>query len=109
MDAETTLPSSNEQFQEGGTSAMNPTKSMMACLEDSLYETLRLEQDLADWEVLVSEEEITRRAEKVVGENGEVVQSNSSALVAFFFDAVPSIRLVRLRICSRQHLQKTQS
>ena len=34
------------------------------------------------------------RGEKVVGENGEVVHvSNSSALVAFFFEAVPSIKI----------------
>ncbi len=85
-------PSNDEQFQEGQVAAMNPTRAMLACLEDPLYETLRLENDLADWEVLASEEEIMCRAEKVVGENGEAVHvSNSSALVTFFFEAVPSI------------------
>jgi hypothetical protein len=95
-DMETTLPLSEsvEQLQEDGKSKMDPTKAMLACLEDPLYDTLRLEQDLAEWEVLVSEEEIMRRAEKVVGENGELVHvSNSSALVAFFFEAIPSIRV----------------
>jgi len=93
LDAETPLPGSDEQFQEERESTMNPTKAMLACLEDPLYETLRLEKDLADWKVIVSEEEIMRRAEMVVGENGEIVHmSNSSALVAFFFEAVPSIQ-----------------
>jgi hypothetical protein len=99
LDLETTLPlpDSGEQHQEGGKSKMNPTKAMLACLDDPLYETLRLEKDLVEWEVLVSEEEIMRRAEKVVGENGELVHvSNSSALVALFFEAVPSIRAEEL-------------
>eukprot|EP00573_Skeletonema_grethae_P001898 CAMPEP_0201686794 /NCGR_PEP_ID=MMETSP0578-20130828/1108_1 /ASSEMBLY_ACC=CAM_ASM_000663 /TAXON_ID=267565 /ORGANISM="Skeletonema grethea, Strain CCMP 1804" /LENGTH=905 /DNA_ID=CAMNT_0048170893 /DNA_START=30 /DNA_END=2747 /DNA_ORIENTATION=- len=92
LNTEKTPSSNDEQFQDGQVSTMNPTKAMLACLEDPLYETLRLENDLADWEVLVSEEEIMRRAEKAVGENGEAVHvSNSSALVAFFFEAVPSI------------------
>jgi len=98
-DLETTLPlpDSGEQLQEGGKSKMNPTKAMLACLDDPLYDTLRLEKDLVDWEVLVSEEEIMRRAEKVVGENGELVHmSNSSALVALFFEAVPSIQADQL-------------
>jgi hypothetical protein len=93
LEATLPLPDSGEQLKEGVKSKMNPTKAMLACLEDPLYDTLRLEQDLAEWEVLVSEEEIMRRAEMVVGENGELVHaSNSSALVAFFFEAVPSIR-----------------
>ena len=94
LDAKTSIPGRDEHFQEqeGREPTMNPTKAMLACLEDPLYDTLRLEKDLADWEVLVSEEEIMRRAKKVVGENGEVVHvSNSSALVALFFEAVPSI------------------
>lgn len=92
LSVERTPSSDDDQFQEGQVSTMNPTKAMLACLEDPLYETLRLENDLADWEVLVSEEEIMRRAEKAVGENGEAVHvSNSSALVAFVFEAIPSI------------------
>jgi len=77
---------------ETGESAINPMKAMLACLEDPLYETLRLEKDLREWEVLVSEEEVMKRAEKISGENMELVHaSNSSALVAFFFEAVPGI------------------
>lgn len=71
---------------------MTPIKAMLACLEDPLYNNLRLEKDLEEWEVLVSEEEIMKRAEMVHGENSELVHtSNSSALVAFFFEAVPGI------------------
>jgi len=57
------LLSSDEQFHDGG-----PSQCLLVW-EDPLYETLRLEKDLEDWEVLVLEEEIMRRAEKVVGEN----------------------------------------
>ena len=71
---------------------MTPIKAMLACLEDPLYNNLRLEKDLEEWEVLVSEEEIMKRAEMVHGENSELVHtSNSNALVAFFFEAVPGI------------------
>eukprot|EP01083_Nonionella_stella_P212326 766924_1 len=64
----------------------------MACLEDPLYKTLRLEKDLEEWEVLVPVEEAMGRADKIRGENGELVhKSNSSALVALFFEAIPGI------------------
>lgn len=77
---------------ENAKSNTNPTAAMCACLQDSVYKTLRLEKDLREWEVVVSEEEILRRAEKVRGENLELMHSsNSSALVAFFFEAVPGI------------------
>ncbi|KAL7486499.1 hypothetical protein ACHAW6_012104 [Cyclotella cf. meneghiniana] len=84
------LSSNSEENQ--AKSDMNPMKAMLACLTDPLYQTLKLEKDLDEWEVLVSEEEIMRRAELVHGENNEpVYKSNSSALVAFFFEAVPDI------------------
>ncbi len=78
--------------QELDKGKVTPMKAMLACLEDPLYNNLRIEKDLEEWEVLISEEEIMKRAEMVLGENGEpVYTSNSSALVAFFFEALPGI------------------
>ena len=83
----------DEHLDEVG-ETVNPMKAMLACLADPLYDTLRLEDDLLDWEVLVSDEEIMSRAEMVIGENGALAHaSNSSALVAFFFEAVPGIQI----------------
>ncbi len=78
--------------QEVDEGKMTPIKAMLSCLEDPLYNNLRLEKVLEEWEVVVSEEEIMKRAEMVHGENSELVPtSNSSALMAFFFEAVPDI------------------
>lgn len=78
------------------TTKVNPMSAMLACLENSLYGKLRLEKDLQDWEILVSEEEIMKRGEKIAGENGEWIHSsNESALVAFFFEVVPGVEQMR--------------
>ena len=83
---------SNNSDEKQAKSDMNPSKAMLACLVDPLYTSLKLEKDLDEWDVLVSEEEVMRRAELVHGENNELVHmSNSSALVAFFFEVVPGI------------------
>ncbi|KAL7544168.1 hypothetical protein ACHAWF_007548 [Thalassiosira exigua] len=80
--------------QESSEMDINPMKAMLACLQDPLYKGLQLEKNLQEWEALVSEEQVTERAEKVRGKNGELVYaSNNSALVAFFFEAVPGIAI----------------
>lgn len=77
---------------EGNETTLNPTRAMVSCLSNPLYSSLKIEEDLEQWEVLVSEDKLMQRAEKIHGENGELVHaSNESALVALFFEAVPGI------------------
>ena len=81
----------SEVAQGSSNKHMHPIRAMLKYLEDPMYKTLSLEDDLKDWEVLVPEE-VIRRAENLHGENGELGhRSNISALVAFFFEAVPGI------------------
>jgi hypothetical protein len=86
-----------ELSDEGQQKKVNPMSAMLACVEDPLYKKLRLEEDLEQWEVILSEEEIMRRGEKITGENQAwAYASNSSALVAFFFEVVPGVEPAKL-------------
>jgi hypothetical protein len=75
-----------------GEKNLSPLGAVLKCVGDKMYDGVRLGADLADTVVITPREELEKRKELLQGENGAPVHaSNESAIVAFFFEAVPGI------------------